>query len=200
MDRIDLEQPRFTQAQVLKLVPALRAKDLQNWLNRGIFEVEEASPGRQGKRHYTSVGVIALAFMAELTALGIGPAVAYRMVDTLAEHALMVHKVYPTDKDKNTPFWVIIGNAPHLYHQGFVFKHSGKQVMLIRRDDKLLRPFLPDAYITVEVDFLVFWVLNRIYAFLAGESLSEDKRETNEFNVELLDALKVELGEAPEGG
>jgi hypothetical protein len=143
--------------------------------------------------------VIALAFMSEVTSLGIGPKAAYDMAGTLTEHAVMVHTIYPTDKEKTKSWWSIIGSAPQLYHRGFIFKLNEKHVILIRRDDvELLRPYMPYVYITVEVDFLVFRMLNRIYSFLAGEPLSESKVGPNEFNQELLAAAQVALAEAPD--
>ena len=86
MERIDLDQPRFTPAQVLQaFVPTLTAKRLENWIERKVIEVTEPTPGRGRGRRWSAAGVIVLTFMARVTALGIGPTAAYSMAQTVLD-------------------------------------------------------------------------------------------------------------------
>lgn len=192
MERIDLDQPRFTQAQVLQLVPALSAKDLQNWVQRGVLEVENPSPGRQGKRLYTGYGIIALAFMAHMTALGIGPKAAFSMAAQVVEHAVHVHEVYPVQFEQGKLPYVIVGGLIEIYHRGYIYKFKGEHVINIQKEPLSdLRVYFPEVYITVEVDFLVFRYLNRIYKFLAGEPINDKKFDPHGWNEGLVDALQA---------
>lgn len=197
MDRIDLNQPRFTQAQVLKLVPELSAKDLQNWVSRGVLEVENPSPGRQGKRLYTGAAIVALIFMARITSLGIGPKAAFSMAGKVMDHAEHIHEVYPTNEENGRLVWTIAGGLPELYHRGYIFKFKGKHIIDIRKEELgIARTLLPNVYITVEIDFLVLGAFNRLYAFLAGVTLQEEATEGEE--LEDLLRFRKEIG-APGG-
>lgn len=99
----DLETPMYTQKQVLRLLPNLKPKALQNWAARGILDVGDQKPGKQGRRLYTPVGVIALDFMQSVGIYGAPPALASEMADHIAEAAI--------------EFWAAGPEIIHLAHQ-----------------------------------------------------------------------------------
>ena len=182
MERIDLTQPRFTQAQVLQLVPKLAAKDLQNWVQRGVIDVGNPLPGRQGKVLYTGAGVVALAIMARLTKLGIGPRAADAVADRAIDHAVMLHDKYPVASNSGYLSWIIVTEEASVYHRGYVFRHGDEHVMLIKNGelDFHLRLVLPDIYITIELDILLLSTFNRLYKLLAGLPPDMDSSGTEE--------------------
>src|SRR5215472_4712129 len=94
MERIDLQEPRFTQAQVLTILRILKEKTLQNWVSRGLIEPGNLNPGRQGKRLYSAADVISLEFMTKATALGIPPSAAKQMTKVVVERAIELHETY----------------------------------------------------------------------------------------------------------
>lgn len=89
MDELDdLERPIFTQKDVLRMLPDMKAKTLQNWASRGVLDVGDQKPGKQGKRLYTPLGVIMLDFMLKAGEWGIPPERSVDLADHIAEAAL----------------------------------------------------------------------------------------------------------------
>jgi hypothetical protein len=174
MDKIDLETPRFTQAEVLEMLPNLSAKTLQNWTSRGVFDLglENQNPGRQGKRRYTGIGVVMLAFMAELTGIGLGPSVTIKLADDVAAHAMDVHEVYPAREENGFLNFVISGSHYNIYHRGYIVKIDDDYRIFIRKEGLgIARTIYPFMYITVEIDFLILTVLSKIYAHISGKKI-----------------------------
>jgi hypothetical protein len=168
MQRIDLEAPRFTQAEVLAMAPELTAKTLQNWTSRNVLEAGER-PGRQGKLRYTAMGVIALVFMAKLGRLGHSPAAAFHLFDEVSDRVDHLHSGYPATEDDGCLRWPIEASRLSEYARGYIFDKGGEPTIRIYPNDLALARFeMPSVYITVEVDILVLEMLGRIYAFLSG--------------------------------
>jgi hypothetical protein len=174
-DRIDLDQPRFIQADVLKLAPGLTAKTLQNWNGRGIFKTANPFPGKQAKRKYSAIDVIALNFMLIAANLGIAPATAHKVALQITNRATELHDALDPTRinEVGLPEWIIEAGNPE-YRKGYILKHAGRHVTFII-DEKEYRAFrtmtVPDAYIVVEVDFIILQTFNRIYANIAGVDL-----------------------------
>ncbi|MBR0752923.1 hypothetical protein JQ604_12075 [Bradyrhizobium jicamae] len=80
-----LVKPKFSQAQVLKIVPGLKAKALQNWNDRKLLSVVDPNPGRQGKRLYSAVGVVELAIMSRMADLGIPLNISRSIAESVAK-------------------------------------------------------------------------------------------------------------------
>lgn len=97
----DLEKPMFTQKQLLRLLPDMKPKTLQNWAARGILDVGEQKPGRQGKRLYSPLDVIILGFMHEVGLYGIPPLTAKELAGLVAEEAVEYWRSGPTIVQKN---------------------------------------------------------------------------------------------------
>jgi len=186
MEKIDLEAVSFTQAQVLSMIPTLTAKNLQNWNDRKILEMDgptashrRRKPGRQPgskRRKYTAVGVIGLRAMSYLVGLGIKPSEAADLGQKVMERALTVHETHPYREIDGVLTWVIDGSEPNKYHRGYIYRFHGKHMMLIFAGEMpiLQRIEASQAYITIEVDILIIKALCRIYAAVAGKPLSEE--------------------------
>jgi hypothetical protein len=174
MERINLKNGRFPQADVLRIVPELSAKTLQNWVDpkRKIIPFEgDRRPGRQGKILWTASGVICLSFMSKIVPLGISPRAAWKMSGRIEEHAHYIHDVWPVIEEKGRLIWSIPRDQPELQHRGFIVRYEGEHSVILEQNRDAPnehRPLLPDVYVTVEVDRLILGALNRIYAFLAG--------------------------------
>lgn len=169
MERVDLSKPQFTQAQVLKCVPALSARTLQNWTDPSRNLIRFPRPGRQGKVLWSALQIVKLAFMAQVVRLGIPPRVALGLADDLKERAVRVHATHPVDEDGGRLSWPIAYDQQDRYHRGSIFLDGDRHRMIIHgRDLAQYRGLLPDAYVTVECDRIVVGCLNRIYAVVAG--------------------------------
>lgn len=172
----DLEEPRFTQAQVLKMLPDLKAKQLQNWSSRGVLDDQRQKPGKGERRLYTSLGVVMLDFMVKMLAFGIPPTAARDMADHFAEAAISFVKREPE----------------------IVLQDDGRKWIPVRPDNigsfrrALISPLTDGDYyfrfegacpddldgfhmrtnmfgvILVEVDFMIAQSLNRIFLLEGG--------------------------------
>lgn len=192
MDRLNLETPLFLQADVLKLVPRLTGKTLQNWAVHGNSEGAEKQAGHRAKRRYTPIGVIMLAFMAEAVAMGIPPSAANQMCDLVGDAAMDIWDLKIERPDGNgVPSITIWSQAIELYRRGYIHKPNklfgappspddDKFVMRLHRDDprspkkataeaRAMRSIaLPMVYLVIEVDQLVISTLNAIHRHVAG--------------------------------
>jgi hypothetical protein len=177
MDRIDLDEPRFTHDEVLKVIPVLPRKSLQNWTDRDIVRPANPLPGKGNRRLYSGAQLCGLDFMAKITALGIGASDAAPLAVQIAEHAATLHRKYPAKEKDGRLHWIIAGGKPELYHHGAVAMFNGAHRLMIfepGEDMRDARAMLPDVLIDVAVDYLILGVLNRLYAHLAGVELSAE--------------------------
>lgn len=107
MDRIDLQQPRFTQAEALRLVSELTTRTMQNWAQRGLLEeLDTANPGKGAVRLYSGLGIVALRLMRTLTDLHIAPRAARNLVGGMGHAVLELHRSYPTQERNGRLEWL----------------------------------------------------------------------------------------------
>ena len=169
MERLDLGERQFPQADVLKILPRLSAKSLQNWRNRGIIDIDKAGQGK-GKAHlYTGHGIIMLAFMERLVDLGIPPADAVKMAPGVAQCAqqiwdLRLDEVRPSGMRQIIP---PASSTNDDYRRSFIFKDDIGYRMEIGRKDRT-GSFTTRFYIVFAVDLFNINVLNLINRHLAG--------------------------------
>lgn len=170
----NLELPLFAQAQVLKLVPGLTSKTLQNWAARGLVDLHDPSPGRQAKRLYSAIGVIMLDAMVQMTSLGIGPSDARTMANQIADCAEDLWSREPDEEGDHGERKIVIDTSRlAIYRRGYVRKVGSHHEMDVRSEPLISnlrfdRIGFPAVYLVVEVDLLTIDALNRMHRLLAG--------------------------------
>lgn len=173
MGRLNLEEPMFLQSDVLKLVPRLTGKTLQNWAVHGNSKGAEKQTHHRAKRRYRPVGVIMLSFMAEVVDMGIPPSVAREMAQIVGGAAIDIWNLNLERPDgKGVPTITIWSDGEYeFYRRGFIHKAwpggNGYEMQLRRTvPDRVL--MLPMIYLTVEVDMFVIAKLTDIHYHLAS--------------------------------
>lgn len=73
-NRVDIEVPEYTQADVIRIT-GVSAKTLQNWTdpNRGILRLSQGNVGKGRRRLYSPMDMMAVVLIGHLSALGIAP-------------------------------------------------------------------------------------------------------------------------------
>ncbi|GAA0785422.1 MerR family transcriptional regulator [Roseibium denhamense] len=73
-NRVDIEIPEYTQADVIRIT-SVSAKTLQNWTdpNRGILRLSQGSVGKGRRRLYSALDIMAVTMIAHLSGLGVSP-------------------------------------------------------------------------------------------------------------------------------
>ena len=183
MDRINLHEPLFTQAQVLRCVPGLTAKTLQNWLapNRRVIPIE-IRPGQQGKIRWSGLQIVALAYMVLVVRLGIPPHASFALSAAVQARALHLHSSVEPVFDGKTLAWS--ANLPDgfVHDQLYVVSdHDGvyRQYFRSSEYDRLMASS-PGAYMVIEVDRLILDTLSVIYQLATGmpaDALSAAQRD-----------------------
>ena len=170
MQRIDLSQPRFVQAELLQMIPSLTSKMIENWTVRvpGLQPSERLGSGR--KRTYSPVGVVVLAIMVKLVDLGIKPSEAFDIAKQIGLRAIPLHEAFEPELKDELLRWVTRPQVLDLYHRGLIAKKDGRHVIMIGQTQELeeLRLAVPLIHITIEVDMLIMGLLNMIYRQVAG--------------------------------
>ena len=186
----DLERPMFTQKQVLRMLPDMKAKTLQNWAARGVIDVGEQKPGKAGRRLYTPIGVIVLDFMHNVGLYGVPPERAAEMADYVAEAAIEYWQAGPEiirtedgesdwiptspDRMKNYRKARIVSFATHdLDSSGVGFDTSTplrtqSYLKFVDSFDDPTERFHHSLSIIVEVDFIIAQAINRMFLLEAG--------------------------------
>lgn len=71
---VDIDEPLFSLAQAVSLVPGLNAGAVQNWIARGTLAEETAArPAKNAKFKWSIRNIIILRLMNELSAFGFAP-------------------------------------------------------------------------------------------------------------------------------
>lgn len=171
----NLEDPIFTQADVLKILPDLTAKNLQNWAERGLLDIDNPRPGRQGKRLYTAVGVIMLAAMNRMVKFGLGPTDARDLVDPIAECAVQLWRRAPDEEGQHGERKIVHEYGKLVtYRRGYVVRRGDAYAMNIQTEpfQSDLSPHqrlgLPWDYHVIEIDLMVIGLLNKLHRLVSG--------------------------------
>jgi len=172
MERLNLAEPRFSQADALQILPELKASTLQNWANRGTSEAAGQSPGRQAKRMYTARGLVALKFTALLNDMLIPPSVALKMADHVAVAAQQIWDARLEEPDEaGCPQIAILGElnlfgiegGEQTYRRGYIWRKETKDFEFEIRRKPLARIMHAKAILMVEIDLLCIDVINAIH-------------------------------------
>ncbi len=172
MQRIDLQEVTFDQAETLALVPGLKAKQLQSWSERGVIDSPNVGKGK--KRLYTGLGIIGLRVMIRLVNFGLPPSDAAEIGRQVMERAFELHEEYPAREGEKRLEWDVVDDMLDNYEVGYVLRVDGRHELLIKSANLgKARLLFPDHYHVLEVDRIILAALNAIYAKFAGEKLSE---------------------------
>jgi len=172
MDRLDLADPRFSQADVLKILPELKASTLQNWANRGTSEAAGQSPGRQAKRMYTARGIVALKFTAQLNDMLIPPSVALQLSNRVATAAQQIWDAKLEEADEaGCPQIAILGElnlhgiegGEQTYRRGYIWREDAETFAFEIRRKPLIRILHNKPILMVEIDLLAIEAINAIH-------------------------------------
>lgn len=192
---IDLESPLYSQSDVLKMLPALKAKQLQNWSDRGILDAGDQKPGKGSRRKYTPAGVIGLDFLQKATDFGVPPSSAIDMAQDYLDAAAEFLDSNPeviTHADGYRWIPVRPGNIDK-FRRATIARHGNEYFFVLDngRADILLADLPPDLKeklgecdeetfrrfnerirldfgITVEVDYRIAQTVNRMFLLEAG--------------------------------
>lgn len=83
-----IAERHFSQSEILKVIPGLKAKTLQNWNDRQLVSVHDQNPGRQGKRMYNVIDAVKLAIMSRMSDLNIPLVISRSIADAVVEAGL----------------------------------------------------------------------------------------------------------------
>lgn len=172
---LDLEEPRFTQGEVLRMLPMLKAKTLQNWVSRGTIDIDEKEKGKgKGKRVlYTPLGVIGLDFMARVTLYGVPPAKANDMASDIMARAVERFEKEPFDiLDDVDGRWIPVTPETIVnFRRAQIFTDDGSEYHLGYWDNvnDFSERIGSAVVISVEVDFCIAQAVNRIFLLEAGK-------------------------------
>lgn len=91
MNERDLNEPKFIQPEVLE-VSSISADTLQTWVNRGLVELVEQSPGTGRRRLYRALDIVRVEIMRNLTSFGVSPSRAKEMAEDATEELESIGK------------------------------------------------------------------------------------------------------------
>ena len=170
---LDLEEPRFTQGEVLRMLPMLKAKTLQNWVSRGIIEVDESRPGKGKRVLYTPLGVIGLDFMARVTLYGVPPAKASAMADDVIDLAVerIENGFFDVIDDADGRWIPVTPETIVNFRRAQITTYDGSEYHLGYWDDvnDFSERHSSAVVISIEVDFCIAQAVNRIFLLEAGK-------------------------------
>lgn len=170
---IDLDKPWFTQRQLLELVPQLTAKNLQNWIERGLMDTGGQKPGKAGRLYYTPLAAVLLTFVTEVVSLGVRPSSAFEMAEWLDARVreLWANKPEEFPESPEEPVSVKTWRL-EVYRRAYVYRGEGGHHVWIEAEAPEVRTerlwLLPSVYIAVEIDLLSLRVLKRAQRLMAG--------------------------------
>ncbi|MFC3629865.1 hypothetical protein ACFOM8_10460 [Paracoccus angustae] len=169
----DLEEPRFTQAEVLRMLPLLKAKTLQNWVSRGIIEMDDRKKGKGTRLLYTPLGVVGLDFMSRVTLYGVPPKEASDMAEYIMNRAVERFEREPFDilEDAESRFIPVTPETIGNFRRAQIFTDDGSEYHLGYWNDvnDFSERIRSDVVISVEIDFCIAQVINRIFLLEAGK-------------------------------
>jgi len=187
----DLEAPMFTQKQVLRMLPAMKAKTLQNWAARGVLDVGEQKPGKAGRRLYAPIGVIVLDFMHKVGLYGVPPERAAEMADHVAGAAIEFWRAGPEiirTEDGQSDWIPVSPNRMKAYRKARIVTFTSQgldeagfpifdtpapsttksYLKFVDRLDDPKERIHHTLSIVIEVDFIIVQAINRMFLLEAG--------------------------------
>jgi hypothetical protein len=155
--------PRYTQAQVLAVLPGVTRVMLQNWANRGLLALAERNPGTARRRLYSARDIAMLAAMHRLTLVGVTSGIAARIADgAVAARVDQLRAEWASAPGAG-------GRGGAMYAR--ITAGNGEPVVAIldldgltaqaRRDGLSAEPAV---HIHIDIDDLILWAFDRLLA------------------------------------
>ena len=142
-----LKEPQFTQARVLSLTePRIDSGLLQNWINRGAFDIDFEQRGRT--RYYPGEAVIAICAAQALRSVAVPLEVVNYIYKELSNRALVI--LCTGEKALSKKLALAISPS----EEGFTIQEVSKGEC----------PRTSDAYVILESDAIINRVLNGLRA------------------------------------
>ncbi len=182
--RLDLSEPRFTQAQACEITGLSRAS-IQTRLNRGQVKLAQQHPGRQAKRLLSPLDLIKLSFIEQMSRHHFSSGVAAEIADEVAGHALHWWKTHPetTEPIFDTKTGQVRDDLPGITLKGWkegwddlwhlaIFANADAvtEMHTFKLSDKKYwmseNLFFPDIYTVIQIDVLISRIINRILRFI----------------------------------
>ena len=173
----ELDDYRFRQADVLKLVPGLSQGTLQNWIARKLLRFNEPKPHKHAKTSWCAYNIVSLGFVVQVTQLGFKPSEALDLCGELeAELDEFMTRFKPTlDTETGVEKFVIGADADFADYRAMMITRNsdgvpGMSRLNPERGTQLLAGLFAGAiaYITFESDRHFAKTLNAISLYVAG--------------------------------
>nr|WP_321307544.1 hypothetical protein [uncultured Sphaerochaeta sp.] len=173
----ELDDYRFRQADVLRLVPGLSQGTLQNWIARGLLRFNEPKPHKHAKTSWCAYNIVSLGFVVQVTKLGFKPSEALDLCGQLeAELDEFMTRFTPTlDSETGVEKFVLGAGADFAEYRAMMITRNSDGAPRISRLDpergtQLLAGLFAGAiaYITFESDRHFAKSLNMISLYIAG--------------------------------
>ncbi len=173
----ELNDYRFRQADVLRLVPGLSQGTLQNWIARGLLQLSAPKPHKHAKTSWCAYNVIALRFVVQVTQLGLKPSEALKLAERLEDEIEGFLERFTPRPNEETGIeeFRIEGDRLEDYQSMLIMKDDNGAPYMVRQEanreeHKLLNFMLyrQIAYITFESDLHFTMSLNAISRYVAG--------------------------------
>lgn len=180
--RLDLSEPRFTQAQACAIT-GLPPASIQTRLNRGQVKLAQHNPGRQAKRLLSGLDLIKLSFIEQMSRHHFSSGVAAEIAEEIANHAArwseQLEEVIETVDAAEIPE-LRLGATKESWTGNWrlaVFTNSDgdQDVQPFQHSDDdrfaLLEKYVfPEIYTVIQVDVLICTIINKILRFIHEES------------------------------
>jgi hypothetical protein len=173
---LDLTATIYKQADVLALVPGLSQGTLQNWVARGVFEVE-GEKKKHAKARWSGAAVIAIQFMLAASFLGVKPSHSSPLADEmLGELEPFLEHYKPTINKDGIPQYTVDMFGPVDYRRAYILRDGDGFKLSTDWFDKegghtlrrLARALEAPVSIMIEMDLLFIMKLNAMYRLKQG--------------------------------
>lgn len=172
---LDIDECRFSQADLLRMVPGLSTGTLQNWIARGVIEIEK--PAKHAKVYWSARSVMLFRIVIEMVKVGLKPSQAFEVAYSLANEAdSFIKRFQRTLTDTGVLEYSLEGDRMGDYRRFRVYPCPGRpevysitEFRLEAGADDVERAFT-GGYVTIviEADILFMTALNAVSRLLAG--------------------------------
>ena len=111
LESVNPFKPLYTQAEVLRVVKGLKAKDVQNWCSRHLIQLSVQNPGRHAKRLFSQKDIVILNVMKKLTFLGVSAMEAARVATGAASDFFGIYTTQTVENYTDIEIYILEENG-----------------------------------------------------------------------------------------